>query len=253
MSIRVMSEVWRTKLPTSEKMVLLVIADHASDDGDNAWPSQATIAERASCTIRTVQRCVNNLVRDGYVRMEKGAGGSATCRDDRRPHRYAINLAKLRGDNLSTRKALRGDIEVSNGATLTTDTGRHLRPMNHPSKPSLETPMKFEEFWNAYPKKVGKKSALKAWTQAIKDAKPETIITGAIAYAKDPTRKEPYTAHPATWLNAGRWMDDMVAPKPVPSLPKYDSAEESRRRANAVPMPDEVKKMLANITRKPYD
>jgi len=43
MSIRLMSDVWRTDLPTVEKMVLLVIADHANDEGTQAYPSQATI------------------------------------------------------------------------------------------------------------------------------------------------------------------------------------------------------------------
>lgn len=245
MSIRVMSEVWRTKLPTSEKMVLLVIADHASDDGTEAWPSQATIADRASCTIRTVQRCVNNLVAEGYLRCQKGAGGSANCRDDRRPHKYTINLAKLRDDKLTPRKE-RPVINAENGASFETDTGRLSRPMNHPLEPSIETPKAdvFEQFWNAYPKKVGKKAALKAWGQAIKEAEAEIIVSGALAYAADPTRKEAYTAHPATWLNAGRWMDDFHKPKLSPSIPVYDSSEEDRRRAEAVPMPDYIKALL---------
>ena len=251
MSIRVMSEVWRTKLPTSEKMVLLVIADHASDEGDNAWPSQATIAARASCTIRTVQRCVNNLVRDGYLRMEKHAGGSATCRDDRRPHRYTINLSKLRGDKLTARKESRGVINDGNGATITTDTGRLLRPMNHSNEPSNESP--FERFWSIYPKKVGKKAAAKAWTQAIKESTPESIIAGAEAYAKDPMRQELYTAHPATWLNAGRWLDEVVKPVSRTIAPTFDPEEEKRRLANAVPMPEHVKELFAQITRKHYD
>ena len=237
-----MSEVWRTKLPTSEKMVLLVIADHASDEGDNAWPSQATIAERASCTIRTVQRCVNNLVKDGYLRMEKGAGGSANCRDDRRPHRYTIVLAKLRGDKLTTRKELRGVVSDEDGATLETDTGRLSRPMNHSNETSIEP--SFELFWNAYPKKVGKKAAMKAWSQAVKEAAAENIIIGALAYTADPTRKEAYTAHPATWLNAGRWLDEFHKPKVVPSIPIYDPTEEEARRNNAVPMPDYIKALL---------
>ena len=251
MSIRVMSEVWRTKLPTSEKMVLLVIADHASDEGDNAWPSQATIATRASCTIRTVQRCVNNLVREGYLRMEKGAGGSATCRDDRRPHRYTINLKRLRGDNLTTRKELRGVIDDEDGATLETDTGRLSRPMNHSNEPSIETP--FDLFWNAYPKKIAKKAALKAWTQATKDTDPNVIIASAQAYAKDKTRQEAYTAYPATWLNAGRWMDEVTVAKPPVVVDRYDAREYEARKAKAVPMPQEVKDLLAQITNKHYD
>ena len=54
MSIRLMSEVWGTKLPTVEKMVLLVIADHANDEGTEAWPPQATIATKATISVRTV-------------------------------------------------------------------------------------------------------------------------------------------------------------------------------------------------------
>ena len=251
MSIRVMSEVWRTKLPTSEKMVLLVIADHASDEGDNAWPSQRTIAERSSCTIRTVQRCVNNLVRDGYLRMEKGAGGSATCRDDRRPHRYTINLEKLRGGNLSLRKESRGDLEDADGTPFAPETGRLSRPMNHSLEPSLKHPDLFEQFWKTYPKKVGKKTAQKAWDLAIKITDPQAILDGALSYAKDPTRKEAYTAHPTTWLNAGRWLDEITAAPQVKVIDRYDPKE--FEVPNAVPMPDQVRDVLARITRKHYD
>jgi hypothetical protein len=245
MSIRVMSEVWRTKLPTSEKMVLLVIADHASDEGDNAWPSQATIATRASCTIRTVQRCVNNLVREGYLRMEKGAGGSVNCREDRRPHRYTINLKRLRGDKMTGRQP------DSDEASSTTDTGRLSRPMNHPLEPSIET--HFDLFWKAYPKKIAKKAAIKAWTQAIKDTDPKIIIASAEAFAKDKTRQDAFTAYPATWLNAGRWMDEVTVVKTPVIVDKYDPKEEEQRRAKAVPMPQEVKDLLAQITNKHYD
>ena len=66
-----MAEVWRTDLPTVEKMVLLVIADHANDEGTQSYPSQATIASKSSISVRTVQRAVNNLVSEGYIRMFK--------------------------------------------------------------------------------------------------------------------------------------------------------------------------------------
>jgi Helix-turn-helix domain len=121
-----MSLVWQTNLPLTEKMVLLVIADHASDDGTEAWPSQATIAKKASCSIRTVQRSVNTLCKLGWLKMEKHKGGSADCREDRRPHRYTINMLKLRVDKLS----LRVDIEDTNGVSLSTATGGQSSPMN---------------------------------------------------------------------------------------------------------------------------
>ena len=208
-------------MPTVEKMVLLVIADHASDDGTEAWPSQATIAAKASISIRTVQRAVNSLVAAGYLWMEKGAGGSANCREDRRPHRYTINIKRLRGDIESTREE-RGDIEANNGATLATPTGRLSRPMNHPNKPSNETP-EFDLFWKSYPIKVGKAAALKAWLKAIKVEAPDVIIQGAVRYAEDPNRHPSFTAHASTWLNAHRWNDS-----PLPQ--RVFTADEKKAR-----------------------
>jgi hypothetical protein len=221
MSIRLMSEVWRTDLATIEKMVLLVIADHASDDGTEAWPSQATIAAKASISIRTVQRAVNSLVENGYLWMQKGAGGSATCREDRRPHKYTINIKRLRGDTESAREE-RGDIESDNGATLATPTGRLSRPMNHPNKPSNETP-EFDLFWDQYPIKVGKAAAKKAWDKAVKVEAPDVIIQGAVRYATDPNRHPSFTAHASTWLNAHRWNDS-----PLPQ--RVFTADEKKAR-----------------------
>jgi hypothetical protein len=249
-------------------MVLLVIADHASDDGTEAWPSQATIAAKASISIRTVQRAVNSLVAAGYLWMEKGAGGSANCREDRRPHRYTINIKRLRGDTESTRED-RGDIESDNGATLATPTGRQSRPMNHPNKPSNET-TQFDLFWKYYPIKVGKAAAQKAWLKAIKIESPDEIIAGAIRYADDPNRHPSFTAHASTWLNAGRWADAPLPPRTLtPDEKKQRELEESRAKsererletlrwqqerqeiqANAVPVPDYVRDLIRKTVPK---
>ena len=261
MSIRLMSDVWRLDLPTVEKMVLLVIADHANDEGTQSYPSQATIAAKASISIRTVQRAVNNLVDQGYVRMTKHAGGSADFREDRRPHLYQINLNALRGDTMTRRTS------DANGATITTSTGRQSRPMNHPLEPSLKPYTHFEMFWENYPRKVGKQAAMKAFIKALKIASVEDIVAGAKRYAEDPNRVDAFTAHPTTWLNAGRWADG-----PLPIRVKTGDekraeelriAEERRQReieetlrwqkqleeqkAKAVPMPESVKNLLRSL------
>lgn len=249
-------------MPTVEKMVLLIIADHASDDGTEAWPSQATIAAKASISIRTVQRAVNSLVAGGYLWMEKGAGGSANCREDRRPHRYTIIISKLRGDTESTRED-RGDNDNINGATLATPTGRQSRPMNHPNKPSNETP-EFDLFWSEYPIKVGKAAAKKAWVKAIKVEAPDVIIQGAVRYAADPNRHPSFTAHASTWLNAHRWTDSPLPPRVLtPDEKKARELQESKIKAErerleflewqqelseaqkrAVPLPAEIKELI---------
>lgn len=68
----------------------------------------------------------------------------------------------------------------------------------------------FMTFWAAYPRKVAKGSARKAWRSIMKRGGIEAsvIIAGAIAYREDPDRKAgKFTAHPASWLNAERWGD----------------------------------------------
>lgn len=257
-----MAEVWRTDLPTVEKMVLLVIADHANDEGTQSYPSQATIAKKASISIRTVQRAVNTLCAQGYVRMFKHSGGSADCREDRRPHLYQINLEKLRGDNVTGRQ------DVADGATMTTSTGRLSRPMNHPIDPSLKHP-EFDAFWKIYPRKVAKQAALKAWIKAIQVAAPEIIIEGATRYATDPNRHPSYTAHPASWLNAHRWNDDPMPPRELSKQEQLekDRIEAAKRReieeqqtaeffrqlaeqkAKASPPPAGIRDMLRGISR----
>lgn len=69
----------------------------------------------------------------------------------------------------------------------------------------------FRAFWEAYPRKVDKGHARKAWLTIMKrgGVDPADIIAGAIAYRNDPNRKPDikFTAHPATWLNGERWTD----------------------------------------------
>jgi hypothetical protein len=65
----------------------------------------------------------------------------------------------------------------------------------------------FDEFWSAYPRKVGKPSALKAWKR-IKPVDHEPVAAGVSRWADywqaSRTRLE-HIPHPATWLNDRRW------------------------------------------------
>ena len=86
----------------------------------------------------------------------------------------------------------------------------------------------FEDFWNAYPRKIAKKEAMKKFAKAVKDgADPNTIIAGAKTYAASVVGKEPkYVAHPTTWLNQGRWEDETT------TTPTMSDAERADRLRN---------------------
>lgn len=51
------------------RLVLLVLADHANGDGTGAWPSTETIAKEARCSIRSAQYALNALEQAGAIKQ----------------------------------------------------------------------------------------------------------------------------------------------------------------------------------------
>ena len=68
-----MTAVWEIALPDSEKIVLLALADAANDEG-HCWPSIATIARKASKSVRTVQIVIQRLIAGGHLTRKEHAG-----------------------------------------------------------------------------------------------------------------------------------------------------------------------------------
>lgn len=73
MAIRLMSQVWDLRLPDSEKLVLLALADAANDEGV-CWPSIATIARKCTRSERTIQSVIKKLVEDGHLSRDERPG-----------------------------------------------------------------------------------------------------------------------------------------------------------------------------------
>lgn len=75
----------------------------------------------------------------------------------------------------------------------------------------------FDAFWAAYPKKVGKGQAVKAWNAATKRADAADIVAGLTASCaawKSAGTEARFIPNPATWLNGERWADE-TAPEPT--------------------------------------
>jgi hypothetical protein len=70
----------------------------------------------------------------------------------------------------------------------------------------------FDAFWSEYPRKVGKAAARKAYTKVARSVMPETLLTALRGQISSPQwLKEggQFIPHPATWLNQGRWEDEL--------------------------------------------
>jgi len=67
-SVHALSWVFRHSDATlGRRLVLLVLADHASADGTGSYPSVATIAEEARLSTRAVQYALRQLEADGAI------------------------------------------------------------------------------------------------------------------------------------------------------------------------------------------
>lgn len=94
------------------------------------------------------------------------------------------------------------------------DTQVRLGKVNN--TPSSADDDAFNAFWEAYPRKVGKAAARKAYAKVPCSVRPETILE-AIGGQKmtEQWQKEGgrFIPHPATWLNQGRWEDEVPEAK----------------------------------------
>src|SRR6266540_3173316 len=95
-------------------------------------------------------------------------------------------------------------------------TGEQGKPPLAPSRSKTDSPERFEEFWETYSHKVGRKKSETAYRSALK--KPgvtaDLLINAAsqyVGWVKAEGKHPQYTKHPATWLNGEHWTDERAA------------------------------------------
>lgn len=89
-------------------------------------------------------------------------------------------------------------------------------PSSPPAKPKqTKVPYVagFDAFWCAYPRKVSKPQAQKAWSSLRPDDGLQATILRAVAASRDSPQWQrdggQFIPHPATWLNQRRWEDEV--------------------------------------------
>lgn len=133
MSIRIQSECWKIKLPPTQKIVLVCLADF-SDDYGKCFPSVDTIAERTGLNSRSVRRAISDLEKHGLITR-------VFCTGKRTD--YTINPCQnVTPDTVSpltesTQPLTQSPIPLTE-STLTPDRGVNITTINH-HEPSLTT------------------------------------------------------------------------------------------------------------------
>ena len=67
----------------------------------------------------------------------------------------------------------------------------------------------FAEFWERYPRRIGKAAARKAYAKALKVGTHDDIMFGLSQQMPSlASREQQYIPHPSTWLTQERWNDE---------------------------------------------
>lgn len=184
--------VWASSPYRGEALLLhLALADFANDEG-HCWPSQRTLARKARCSENYVRVAIKRMIIDGLVEItEQSNGRGNSISYQLKPHSADAHSKKPHSTERETPFP-----------TIATPL------MNH-QEPSLAN--EFNQFWEAYPRKVAKGAASKAFAKAFarnRDLTLAILLESVKAYAATITDMR-YCAHPATWLTGERWADNL--------------------------------------------
>ena len=73
MSIRLMNLAWQAKLTSTQKLVLIAMADWSNDEGI-CWPSIAKLASKTSLSERGLRKVIRNLEQLGHINTQEKPG-----------------------------------------------------------------------------------------------------------------------------------------------------------------------------------
>ena len=98
------------------------------------------------------------------------------------------------------------------------------------SRRPMRVPGGFEEFWTAWPRKVAKAAARRAYT-ALDPDRPllERMLASIRAWSTTEQWMTGYIANPATWLHGRRWEDELPAPPKTRDQLEYEAAKQKSK------------------------
>lgn len=184
-------------LKPAAKIVLYWLADHHNSETGACFPSLKTLERECEMDVATVKRHLASLEQMGLIERQKRHrdNGSQTSTQ------YVLRLAEPLAQNAPPPSAKCATPLAQNYPPLNlgnNNLGKEQDNIDH-----------FEDFWSAYPRKVGKGNARKAFVKAMKSATVEEIAEGLNRQIPSLLSKETqYIPHAATWLNGERWNDE---------------------------------------------
>lgn len=213
MSNRALDAVFaNSKTRHGARLLMLALADRANDAGV-CWPGVNDLRKRTGLSKSAVWEATARAVTLGELRVEPHAGRNRT-------HRYTVLIldhsesepSEIRTDTVQKPNFNGSKSDPKPSLTLINPQSFDRGPKETKSQRKAEPDEDFAAFWAAYPRKVAKAAARRAWSKTAKDRPPSTDILAAIASQKRQWMDPQFIPYPATWLNNHRWADQLELP-----------------------------------------
>lgn len=162
-------------------------------------------------------------VNGGYLILnyEKYRERDYTAADRMRRYRK-----KIRGDRKSRRTVTRNSNAVTRHVTqaeveVEVDSRGQKQESKDTHTPLAGEPRGFTELWERYPRRVGRKAALRHFTASVLSTEDWVAIQQALnRYLESGEVKRGFVQHGSTWFNNWRdWVNYVEPPPPTPSVP----------------------------------
>lgn len=221
--------------------VYIVLIRHGVDPS-SCYPSIARIASCAHVSENTVRKALKELAAVGAVQSFKryldddnrhqtsngyrvfDSPPSARPSSNIEPHPLQdLNPSPSDSEptplqNLNPKESKNNDTHLTRKHTRVDSRENAQQPLIEVDglAPAASVPDRFQEFYDAYGRKVGRAEAINEWKRAIKKVPAETIIEAATKWraAFDASGSDPcYVPHPSRWLKREQWADELPRPK----------------------------------------
>lgn len=196
-----------------------IIDLYISRDGDLPDDDRG-MAYDLACDMRIWRRVKASLIEVGKIEIE---GGFIVPRGARTTLAKCLAKSVSAKEAADTRWSRKRRKQLNNNETHHANASADAMPIKSSQvsiepNGSINTSIDddFSEWYSAYPNKVGKGQAAKAYRTARKLTDQQTLLDGVAAYRRD---KPPDRAwcNPATWLNGQRWLD-----QPAPETERFN-------------------------------
>jgi hypothetical protein len=212
---------WALRQPISQssaKFVLVVLANCASADSGLAWPSVAYLSSATGQDRKTVVANLARLQEWGLIEDTGKRAGTTKqivmyrliCGPD-----LFVSEEKRNGSENGTVPKKEQSRNVGKGSRFSAEESqkRDTEPSltnKNPNSSAQRSASRFDEFYQAYPKRVGRKRALEAWQiQGLEDLAEKLISDVKRRALEDGRWLEGFVPDPVTYLEEERWTDEI--------------------------------------------